>query len=39
MGNYKNGSDIDHVGVVWYEECENADLKAHIDEHGKSIRT
>jgi len=26
-----------HVDVVWYEACENADLKAHIDEHGRNL--
>jgi uncharacterized protein len=26
-----------HVDVVWYEACENEELKAHIREHGRSI--
>ena len=26
-----------HVDVVWYEACENEELKAHIDEHGRRI--
>ncbi len=27
------------VDVVWYEACENDELKAHIDEFGRSLRT
>jgi predicted nucleotidyltransferase len=26
-----------HVDVVWYEACENEELKAHIREHGRRI--
>ena len=26
-----------HVDVVWYEACENEELKAHIDEHGRLV--
>ena len=27
-----------HVDVLWYEACENEDLKAHIDKFGRSLR-
>jgi uncharacterized protein len=26
-----------HVDVVWYDDCENADLKAHIDAYGEKL--